>query len=890
MTKDFDKQDGKNREPRKKRDGKAPFSRFQWDSVDDAQQEDLIEPVAKRKTRTVRRRDKDVGTMYVVPHDELFTPVKKAVVQPHAEDFAQFRAEVEDGEEEPYAIPSYGGMKVSHDIEVLAEELVGRQQENHEKKERRVVKRQTAARSQEEQDGERKERAPRTAKRDAKKESEPTPEVQVEVSVEQVKPRKRSFLSKIQEAISTGRIGPAKETQEKVEETKRAQCVDQLPAKKLRSLTQSAKKVLDAVGLPSDNLGSDEGRGQLDVLADLVEALVKANLVFAERTAAQSVATSTQAPSASSSGKKSGSGSKRAVKAENVFDVRSEEEPKEEAVLEEKKGRPERKERPAAKACRESETSEEKPSPAFDDEEMFAFWENIPDDEEPLLTPKVRGADASETTLRDDADDFDDWVDVESKKKSARFREDQETQSVFQAPSAELDGAQPLDVEREPEPESTLETTSKREDDPKKGSKRIAKKSSESKKNESKTLTRFGELSLPKAILKALSLMGYSEPTPIQSGTIPSIQSGVDVMGQAKTGSGKTAAYMIPIVEGVCKCEPASGPLALIVVPTRELAVQVRDESQKIAKFCDLNVIACYGGKPIASQVEKIRRGVDILVGTPGRIIDLNNRGVLDLGYTHWVVLDEADRMLDIGFRPDVEKILRKTPRSRQTLLFSATLAPPVVKLAQTYMREPENFDFSPNEITAETIEQFYMTVDQDRKFDALTKLLETQKPHQAIVFCRTKRHVDMVGRRLSDKFAHVQAIHGDLSQSQRDSIMRDFRAEKTKILVATDIVGRGIDVSTVSHIINYDIPQYCDDYVHRVGRAGRMGREGVAYTLVTAEEGSELTRIEIRIGRLLQRFELPDFEAVSKPVEGVEQPERKHVFGQRARRFSRAL
>ncbi|MBS7338148.1 MAG: DEAD/DEAH box helicase [Thermoguttaceae bacterium] len=386
--------------------------------------------------------------------------------------------------------------------------------------------------------------------------------------------------------------------------------------------------------------------------------------------------------------------------------------------------------------------------------------------------------------------------------------------------------------------------------------------------------------------------MGYSEPTPIQAGAIPTVQTGVDLMGQAKTGTGKTAAFMIPIVEGVADCEPGDSPLALVVVPTRELAVQVRDEAVRIAKCYDISFAACYGGRPLASQVEKLRSGVDILVGTPGRILDLSSRGALSLARVKWVVLDEADRMLDIGFRPDVERILRLTPKSRQTLLFSATLAPPVVSLAKSYMKDPVQVDFSQKDVSADTIEQFYVTVDQDRKFDALVRLLEVQDPRQAIVFCRTKRCVDRLTRKLAEKFDSVEAIHGDLAQTKRDHIMRDFRAEKIRIMVATDVVGRGIDVSTVSHIVNYDIPQYCDDYVHRVGRAGRMGREGVAFTLVTAEEGSELTRIEIRINRLLERYDVPGFEALTRhaQTDDEEKVERKPVFGKAVRRERRAL
>ena len=410
---------------------------------------------------------------------------------------------------------------------------------------------------------------------------------------------------------------------------------------------------------------------------------------------------------------------------------------------------------------------------------------------------------------------------------------------------------------------------------------------------------------LSDAMLATLAEVHYDKPTPIQAGTIPMILAGKDLMGQSRTGSGKTAAFMIPIIEKIdpraaagdgdsAAVPPGDDPVALIVVPTRELAVQIRDETAKLAHNREIAIVACYGGKPIADQVKKMRGGVDIVIGTPGRILDLAKRSALRLSSLKWVVLDEADRMLDIGFRPDIERILRQTPSERQTLLFSATLADEVVRLAQRYMTEPETCDFSENEIASDTIEQFYITVDRDRKFEALVRLLRREDPQQAIVFCRTKRGVDRLGSGLVREFKGwpISAIHGDLTQSNRDNIMRSFRAGKTKILVATDVVGRGIDVSGISHIINYDIPEFCDDYVHRVGRTGRMGREGVAFTLVTSEEGNELTRIEMRINRLLQRTELEGFEAFTRPdeTEKAEPKEPKPVYGKPLRRVRRAL
>ncbi|MBX3415266.1 MAG: DEAD/DEAH box helicase [Pirellulales bacterium] len=366
-------------------------------------------------------------------------------------------------------------------------------------------------------------------------------------------------------------------------------------------------------------------------------------------------------------------------------------------------------------------------------------------------------------------------------------------------------------------------------------------------------------------MLAAIEQANYIEPTPIQAGLIPRALAGVDVLGQAQTGTGKTASFAIPILERVGGHDKTSGPRALVLVPTRELAVQVRGEFDKLAHGSRLLTVPLYGGKPIRSQIEKLKRGADVVVGTPGRVLDHIGRGTLRLDSLKMVVLDEADRMLDIGFRPDIEKILRKCPTERQTLLLSATVPPPVERLARRYMREPESLNFSPKEISVETITQYYFTVDPQRKFDLLVKLLRREDPKQAIIFCRTKRGTDRVQHNLQKKFEGTACIHGDLQQRARDRVMEHFRQGKVRILVATDVVGRGIDVSSISHIVNYDIPEFCDDYVHRVGRTGRMGREGTAYTFVTPEEGNELTRIEMRINKLLERAEMEGFDAVAR-------------------------
>ncbi len=415
----------------------------------------------------------------------------------------------------------------------------------------------------------------------------------------------------------------------------------------------------------------------------------------------------------------------------------------------------------------------------------------------------------------------------------------------------------------------------------------------------------FGTLTLSAVMLRALAKAEYLEPTPVQAGLIPRAMAGVDVMAQARTGTGKTAAFAIPILEQVEPARRPGEPQALILVPTRELAVQVRDELVKLAAGRHVQIVALYGGKPLAKQAQDMHRGPHVVVGTPGRVLDHMGRHNLSLAKIRCVVLDEADRMLDIGFRPDIEKILRQAPSGRQTLLLSATIPPPVQRLAESYMHQPEMLDFSPTDIAVETIEQFYFTVVPEKKFDLLVRLIEREQPHQAIVFCRTRRGTEKVGQRLNKKFTSVAAIHGDLAQKVRDRVMRAFREGQLRHLVATDVVGRGIDVSGISHIINYDIPQFSDDYVHRVGRTGRMGREGVAYTFVTPEEGNELTRIETRIDRLLKRDELPGFDAITHerpastpeaaPTSPAAEPPaeaqvRKSVFGRPVRRIRRAL
>lgn len=370
----------------------------------------------------------------------------------------------------------------------------------------------------------------------------------------------------------------------------------------------------------------------------------------------------------------------------------------------------------------------------------------------------------------------------------------------------------------------------------------------------------FRKLGISGELVNTLDKIGYEKPSPIQGALIPLAMEGYDIIGQAQTGTGKTAAFSIPILEFIDLRIKA--PQALILAPTRELAVQVEREITKLATDIDVTSCCLYGGKPIKSQLNMLKRGVQIVVGTPGRVIDHLSRGSLDPRGLWCVVLDEADRMLDIGFRPDIERILRKCPTKRQTLLLSATVPEPILRLARRYMHHPRRINISNKNVSAETIDQFYFNVPQDMKYEILLKLLEREEPEQAIIFCRTKLGTEKLYRRLfkSGTKVEVGTIHGDMNQSARDRMMTAFREGKVNYLVATDVVGRGIDVSNISHIINYDIPELSEDYVHRVGRTGRMGKTGVAYSFVAPHQGDELTRIEQTINRLLEKDSMQDY------------------------------
>ncbi len=376
-------------------------------------------------------------------------------------------------------------------------------------------------------------------------------------------------------------------------------------------------------------------------------------------------------------------------------------------------------------------------------------------------------------------------------------------------------------------------------------------------------------MGLSPAMLKALKLVRYAQPSPIQAHLIPEALEGRDVIGQAKTGTGKTAAFGIPLIEMMEG--RGRGPQAIILAPTRELVQQIVVELQKLAHGQDVEICGIYGGEPVERQLRSLSRGVDIVVGTPGRVIDLMERNALYLGDIFHVVLDEADRMLDIGFRPDIERILRRVPNPHQTLLLSATISAEIRLLAKKYMYEAIELNLSRDEPSVESIRQFYVTVEHDRKFELLVHLLKRENPRQCIVFTRTKRGADRLAEKLCHKVPGVAAIHGDLAQTVRNRVMKGFRDKTIPILVATDVVGRGIDVEGISHVVNFDIPDDAENYLHRIGRTGRMGKDGAAYMFVCPDQGEPLTAIELLINKTIPAVKIEGFE--------LRREDRKPVF-----------
>lgn len=353
---------------------------------------------------------------------------------------------------------------------------------------------------------------------------------------------------------------------------------------------------------------------------------------------------------------------------------------------------------------------------------------------------------------------------------------------------------------------------------------------------------KFNELGLSEAVLESVERAGFEEATPIQAQTIPLALAGKDVIGQAQTGTGKTAAFGLPTLQ---KIDIKRGIQTLIIAPTRELAIQTQEELFRLGRDKHVKVQAVYGGADINRQIRALKNEPQIVVGTPGRLLDHIKRKTLKLDHIETLILDEADEMLNMGFLEDIEAIISKVPETRQTLLFSATMPDAIKRIGVKFMKQPEHVKIKAKEMTADLIDQYYIRVKEFEKFDLMTRVLDVEKPELTIVFGRTKRRVDELSRGLEARGFNAEGIHGDLSQQKRMSVLRDFKNNKLDILVATDVAARGLDISGVSHVINYDIPQDPESYVHRIGRTGRAGKDGVSITFVTANEISYLHVIE---------------------------------------------
>lgn len=377
----------------------------------------------------------------------------------------------------------------------------------------------------------------------------------------------------------------------------------------------------------------------------------------------------------------------------------------------------------------------------------------------------------------------------------------------------------------------------------------------------------FEELKLTAPILQALGNMGFEEATPIQEKTIPVALMGRDLIGRAQTGTGKTAAFGIPLVD---KCEVDLEQIqGIVITPTRELAIQVAEELNRIGHFKQIKSLPIYGGQEIERQIKALRKRPQIIVGTPGRLMDHMRRRTIRLQQVKMVVLDEADEMLNMGFKEDIEEILKQIPEERQNLLFSATMPLRIQTLAQAFMKNPEMIHIAPQEVTVANINQQYIEIPEKQKLDILCRLLDIQNPDLAIIFGRTKRRVDEIAEVLNSRGYSAEGLHGDLSQNHRDTIMRKFKGGDIEILVATDVAARGLDITGVTHIYNFDIPQDSESYVHRIGRTGRAGETGLAITLVTPREIVHLKNIEEAVKHNIIRKPVP---TVSEAWAGVQQ------------------
>lgn len=373
---------------------------------------------------------------------------------------------------------------------------------------------------------------------------------------------------------------------------------------------------------------------------------------------------------------------------------------------------------------------------------------------------------------------------------------------------------------------------------------------------------KFSDLGINESVLKAINTMGFEEPSQIQAEAIPVALQGFDMIGQAQTGTGKTTAFGIPIISNLSAERGA--PQALILTPTRELAIQVTEEIGRIAKFSRISLIPIYGGQPIDRQIRSLNKGVDIIVGTPGRILDHIRRHTLKLNSIKFFVLDEADEMLDMGFKDDIEEVIKNLNEDRQTMLFSATMPSEIKKLASKYMKKDiKHIAIVKNTMTVSTVKQFYFEIKQKDRFESLCRILDVDEPQSSIIFCKTKKGVDELVEGMQARGYIVEGMHGDMGQNQRMNTLKKFKEGNLDFLVATDVAARGIDIENVSHVINYDLPQDAESYVHRIGRTGRANREGLAYSLVTPREYIVLKQIEKTTKSKIKRKEIPTIEDI---------------------------
>lgn len=381
---------------------------------------------------------------------------------------------------------------------------------------------------------------------------------------------------------------------------------------------------------------------------------------------------------------------------------------------------------------------------------------------------------------------------------------------------------------------------------------------------------KFNELGLSENVLKAIEAMGFSKPSKIQEEAIPVLLTGIDVIGQAQTGTGKTLAFGSVLLSKLCSNNDGL-PQAIVLSPTRELAMQIYEELGRIGKYSDCRIVCVFGGSEIERQIKKIKRGVDIVVGTPGRVMDLMRRNVLKLDNTKYVVLDEADEMLNMGFVEDIEAILQDISDDRQTILFSATMPDGIKKIAQNYMHDDfKHVAILSKQTTATSVKQFYYEVKHKDRFEAMCRLIDVENIKTGIIFCRTKRSVDEVTEKMQEAKYNVEAMHGDLSQNHRMNTLRKFKNRTINFLVATDVAARGIDVEDVSHVINYELPQDVEAYVHRIGRTGRANKEGEAYSIITPREKSFLKQIERVTKTKINKAKVPTLSQITENKLGI--------------------